>query len=292
MIDYNNPSVEQHLGWSALDIARILLPLHYITWSFPEYAPLIQKVIGRWDLNALSINGQLTGTSSIKNKIHTTQEGRLGYEQYAAKSLMLYGLDTIKSSEYNTNLKFKKIEGVYIPTDIRSPKTHNAQNYILSEPFILDGLEFGWDTYSKNLAYRVYQAQVARFKNKGIYTAVTEDNIDKEPYFVYNAVYINGKAWQTISDTGVNVPDAKTVSAKAAIGWYVLYNDEYTAQLVQHVTKANTSDKGWFAGIYEKDNKINAILTANTNGIILEALYFKRFGSFLPNAYKSQSNHE
>jgi hypothetical protein len=292
MIDYNDPSVEKHLGWSALDIARILIPLHYITWSFPEYAPLIQQIIGRWDLNALSQNGELSGASNMNNKLHIIQEGRLGYEQYAAKSLMLYGLDTIKSSEYNTNLKFKKIEGVYIPTDIRTPKTHHAQNYILSEPFILDGIEFGWDTYSKNLAYRVYQAQVARFKNQGIYTAVTEDNIDKAPYFVYNAVYINGKAWQTVSDTGVTIPDAKTVSSKAAIGWYVLYNDEYTTQLVQHVTKARTSDKGWFAGIYEKDNKVNAILTANTNGIILEALYFKQFGSFLQNAYKSQSNHE
>lgn len=292
MIDYNNPSVEKHLGWSALDVARILIPLHYITWSFPEYAPLVQQVIGRWDLDALSTNGQLSGGSRLNNKLEVTQEGRLGYEQYAAKSLMLYGLNTIKSSEYNTNLKFKKIEGVYIPTDIRSPKTHHAQNYILSEPFILDGIEFGGDTYSKNLAYRVYRAQAARFKNKGIYTAVTEDNIDKEPYFAYNAVYINGKAWQTVSDTGVTLRDAKTVSAKAAIGWYVLYNDEYTTQLVQHVSKARTSDRGWFAGLYEKDNKINAILTANTNGIILEALYFKQFGSFLKNAYKSKFHHE
>ncbi len=293
MINYDDPYKDKQLGWSTLDIARIMIPLHYITWTFPQYAPLIQKIISRWDLPSLVSEGELTGGHySNSKKLKIVQEGRLGYEQYASKSLMLYGLDATKSSEYGTNLKFQKVEGVDLPTDIRDPKNYAAQNYILSEPFILDGLEFGWDAYSKNLAYRVYQAQVARFKKTGIYTAVTEDNIDRAPYFVYNAIYNHGKTWQTVTDTGVSIPDAKTVSSKAAIGWYVLYNDEYTTKLIQHITRANTPDQGWFAGIYEKDNKINAILTANTNGIILEALYFKQFGNFVHNAYKSKFHHE
>lgn len=254
---------------------------------------LIQKIIGRWDLTSIASEGELTGGEySNSKKLKVIQEGRLGYEQYAAKSLMLYGLDTTKSSQYDKNLKFKKIEGVNIPTDIRNPKTHTAQNYLVSEPFILDGLEFGWDAYSKELAYRVYQAQVARFKKTGIYTAVTEDNIDRPPYFIYNSVYNNGKPWQAVTETGVSMPDTKAVSSKAALGWYVLYNEEYTTQLMKHVSRASTPDKGWFAGIYENNNKINAILTANTNGIILEALYFKQFGNFVQNAYKSKFHHE
>lgn len=292
MIDYGDPWKEKHVGWSALDIARLMVPLYYITWSFPEYSDLVKQIITRWDFSSLVSKGELTGASYTDDKLNITQEGRLGYEQYAAKSLMLYGLDIIKSSQYDSNLKFRKVEGIYIPTDIRDPKTHKAQNYIVSEPFILDGLEFGWDAYSKNLAYRVYRAQVERFKNTGIYTAVSEDNIDQAPHFVYNTVYAKGQEWHTITEHGISIPDAKSLSTKASIGWYVLYNDSYTAELIPQISKAIKPNKGWFAGIYEKNGKINAILTANTNAIILEALYFKQCGNFIQNAHKIKFHHE
>lgn len=281
MVDYNDPWVENHIGWSVLDISRLMVPLYYLAWSFPEYADLIKEILKRWKLDLLVSKGEIIGAHYNDGKLELTQEGRLGYEEYAAKSLALYGLDVVKSSQYDANLKFKKIEGVYVATDSRDPKTHKAQNYIVSEPYILDGIEFGWDSYSKNLSYRVYKAQLERFKNTGIYTAVSEDHIDQSPHFIYNAVYARGKAWQTLTELGEDASNFRSISTKAAIGWYVLYEEDYTSKLIQQIMKSKDPNNGWFAGIYEKDNKVNSMLTTNTNGIILESLCFKVYGPFI-----------
>lgn len=281
MVDYNDPLTNKPRGWSALDIARLLVPLYYIGWAYPEYAEQVRAIIKRWDLKSLTRKGYLQGASFEKSGIMLEQEGRIGYEEYAAKSLQLFGLDVVKAAQTDMYLEFKYISGSEVPTDIRSPKTHRAQNYTLTEPFILDAFEFGLDTNSTSLAYRVYKAQEGRFHETGIYTAVSEDNIDQAPFFVYNSVFAAGKEWHAVTQDGIDADDYKTLSTKAAIGLYILYNTDYTSELAKQVEFLSTP-KGWFAGIYEKGHNTNAVLTANTNAVILEALCFKKFGSLIP----------
>jgi hypothetical protein len=64
---------------------------------------------------------------------------------------------------------------------------------VVSEPYVLDGIEFGWDDTSRDFAYRVYQAQYNRYVRTGIPTAVSEDNLDQAPYFVYNSILFEGE---------------------------------------------------------------------------------------------------
>jgi hypothetical protein len=227
-------------------------------------------------------NGELQGaTVDAAGKTAYVQEGRLGYEEYSAKSFNLLGLDVGKSNSYKDYLAYVDVYGIQIPIDKRSPEQFNAHNYVVSESYILDGLEYGWDTISKEFAYRVYQAQEARFKSTGQVTAVSEDNINGDPYFVYNTVYTDGKIWNAITEEGVDASKFKTVSTKAALGWSVLYQTPYRNTLIDAVKKLYDPAKGWYSGVFETSKEANDAITANTNAIILEALCFKKYGKLL-----------
>lgn len=282
-----DPWVEKNTGWSGLDVARIIMALHVISIHEPKFMPLIKSIFQGWNLRDLIHEGQLQG-GSVENDeaLESSQEGRLGYEQYASRCLNLIGLDTPASNRHETNLKFQDIYGVDVPIDKRIAKTHHADSYTLSEPYILEGLEFGWNALSQNLACNVYKAQEERFKHTNIYTAVSEDNVDSGPNFVYNAVIINGKPWVAVTDKGEEANDYRTLSTKAAIGWFVLFETPYTNDMVGHlIGNVINPDEGWFAGIYENDQRINTALSLNTNGIILESLYVKCFGPLVASAY-------
>ena len=65
----------------------------------------------------------------------------MGYEEYAAKAFYLMGMDVYRALRYMDFLEFIDIYGIRVPYDLRDPKTYGAHNYILSEPYILDGIE-------------------------------------------------------------------------------------------------------------------------------------------------------
>ncbi len=282
MVDYTNNVTERGIGWSALDIGRLFVPFNILVWQYPEFTLDVNKVIKSWDMEAMVVNGVLYGAEVTEEGLtNFVQEGRIGYEEYAAKSVGLLGMDVSEALLYNDFLQYESISGVEIPTDNRIPEIFKAHNYVVSEPYILDAIEYGGDQVSKEFAYRVYQAQENRYTNQGIITAVSEDNIDQAPYFVYNTVFSNGKAWNAITDTGEDASEFRTVSTKAALGWYLLYETPYTEKLKQYIENNFDPDKGWYSGIYEKDGSINTAITANSNAIILEALQYKVNGPLL-----------
>jgi len=61
----------------------------------------------------------------------------------------------------------------------------------------------------------------------------------------------------------------------------VLFEGNYPAQLLAAVDEMVT-DSGLYAGKYEQDGSLNRVLTANTNGIILESLAYRVHGPWLP----------
>jgi Protein of unknown function (DUF3131) len=283
MADYKNNVTDRGIGWSAIDVGRILVPLNIIMWNYPKFMPEIRAIVSKWQLPKLLINGELQGATvdPATNKTVYVQEGRLGYEEYSAKSFNLLGLDVSKSMNYKDYLAFVDIYGIEIPIDKRDPEKFHAHNYVVSENYILDGLEYGWDYLSKEFAYRVFKAQEARYQNTGLVTAVSEDNIKDDPYFVYNTVYTDGKAWNAIGEKGEDATQYKTISTKAAIGWSILYKTPYSQKLVDAVKHLYDPKKGWYSGYYEVLKKTNEALSANTNAIILETLCFKKFGRLL-----------
>jgi len=286
MADYNNKNTDLGIGWSAIDIGRVMVPLQIIAWTFPNYQPLVKNILSRWNFKMLLKGGQMHGAKYTDGEVHYVQEGRLGYEEYAAKSFQLIGLDVSQAMNYLDYINIIEIDNIDIVTDSRDPQIYTAHNYVVSEPYILDGIEYGWDVISKELAYRVYSAQKNRYLRTGILTAVSEDNIDQAPYFVYNTVFTDGSAWNTITEQGEDASKFKSLSTKAVFGWYVLYKDEYVKKLINKASTLYDPKKGWYSGFYENLKRPNKAITANTNGIILQSLAYKQFGPLLQTSFK------
>ncbi len=276
-VDYGQLEKRTEIGWSALDLGRMAIWLKIVGTKYPQWRSQTQSVWKHWRVERLTKNGQMYGTTVIKGKEQYNQEGRLGYENYAAYGLKLWGLD-VKQALHASSVAFVNLYGQSIPYDRRDYKTSEANNYVLSEPYILDGIETGFAALPKAYADRILAAQEARYRATKQLTAVTEDNLDRPPYFVYSSLFVNGEPWATITDTRQHYNNLRFLSAKAAIGWHVLYNTAYTRQLFNFVQANLKSDRGWYNGFYESLHQPNQSLTANNNGVILESLLYKQSG--------------
>jgi enterochelin esterase-like enzyme len=277
-VNYGQLNKRDEIGWSALDLGRMALWLKIVGTKYPQLRDRTNAVWQHWQLRRLTKDGQLYGTAIVQSKEQYNQEGRLGYESYAAYGLKLWGLDVKQALNTQTHVAFVNLYGQRVPYDRRDYKTSEANNYVLSEPYILDGIETGFQSLPKAYADGVLAAQEARYQATQQLTALTEDNLDRAPYFVYNTLFVNGQPWATITDTRQQRNDLRFFSAKAAIGWHVLYNTPYTQKLFAFVPANLKSDQGWYNGFYETLKQPNRALTANNNGVILESLLYKQVG--------------
>ncbi|MEA5552647.1 DUF3131 domain-containing protein [Anabaena cylindrica UHCC 0172] len=281
MTDYGNNPLEKGIGWSALDIGRILAAFHIIGTCHPQYNDWLKGIIAKWQVARSLKDDQLYGAVVLPDgKTLLVQEGRLGYEEYAVRGYELWGFKAPKAVELEP-FKFVEVNGVQIPVDSRDFQTTNANNYVVSESYILDGIEFGLESYLKKYAADVLEVQKRRFESTGQLTAVSEDNIDQAPYFLYNTVYSNGVPWATITDENKPYPQLRSISTKAAFGWRYLYPDNAYAQKVFDAVKdlRDPQGGGFYAGLYEETKQPNKSLTGNTNGLIMEILYYKARGN-------------
>ncbi len=289
MVNYGNEVVDGGIGWSAIDIARLLLALRSAERHFPRFGPAIRVVIGNWKVADIGGSGELIGANVSDDETNYVQEGRIGYEQYAARAAALWGLDVGAAISVRRVLAWTSTEGVDIPKDRRSHLRFGAITPVLSEPFVLQGLELGFDADGHRLAQQVYRAQEARYENKGIITAVTEDHLDRDPYFLYAAVRGDGKDWPALTEGGGNYPELRTVSVKAAFGWDAIFGTEYTEMVVSGLADLGQDPGGWMAGRYEATGEDNAVLSLNTNAVVLEALHRVQYGPFMQ-AHASLAN--
>lgn len=209
------------------------------------------------------------------------QEGRLGYEEYAARGVALYGLDVQSAIRIDDYAEEVTVLGTKIATDARYRLHSGAHSFTVTEPYLLMAFELGLDETSVELLYRLFQAQRERYKTTGIVTALSEDHLDQPPYFLYHSIVGDGVAWASLDDDGNNYPELRSFSTKAGYGLSVLYSGQYAEILRQTARNAVSAKGGWIAGFYEADGRPNRALTLNTNAVILEALHFKRFGPLL-----------
>ncbi|EBA03776.1 hypothetical protein RB2150_04733 [Rhodobacterales bacterium HTCC2150] len=286
MTDYeNNPSIGG-IGWSALDLGRLLLALKVLSNRVPELDTKIRKLNTSWSLAEMSKNGYLSGSHRLNSQsLERRQEGRIGYEQYAARAALLYGLDALHAATPVDNLTWKKVEGVNIPIDVRRFQDFSAITPITSEPYFMMALEMGLDTDSSLHAFQVYRAQEARFTKTGIRTLVSEDHLNDAPYFAYSTVFGNGKSWAVLGEDGTEYPDFRTISLKSAFAWNAIYQTKYTHETLALLDDLKSNEDGWMAGRFENSSENNTALSLNTNAIVLESLHYTEFGSFL-NSYR------
>ena len=167
------------------------------------------------------------------------QEGRLGYEQYGAKGLISAGLDASRAIEVADTLRVVEAAGVQVPVDARDQQRFGSYVCTTSEPYIMDGLEFGFDTRSRAFAWAVLQAQQPRAKASGIPTAVSEGHVPDAPYFLYNCVVGNGVPWAVLSPDSQRFDQLRFLDTKSVFAWSALFPTPYTESLLQEVFPLN-----------------------------------------------------
>ena len=293
-VNYANKPGE--VGFSALDIGRLLVWLKILKENYPYLANGIDNTLLRWNYcKVVGEDGQLVGSilNSKKETVYV-QEGRLGYEEYAAKGFALWGFDVAKAVS-PVPYAFTNIYGVDVPYDPRDPRIFKTKNSVLMESYLLDGLEMGWDEpndketegdvashgWRAEFASRVYLAQQRRFEETGIMTARSEHQVNGSPYFVYDTIFADGYAWNTVEPSGAYQPKRAAVSGKAAIGMWALWKTDYTDRLFDLMADLYDPEKGIYEGLYEDGSGKIPLQTANNNGIILAALLFKAQGPIL-----------
>lgn len=287
-IDFSGKEAET--GWSAVELGHLMIWLKIVREKYPEYGEYIDKTILRWDFcDVIDSTGVLYGSSKVKSKIYKYQEGRLGMEEYAAKGFQAWGFGTRIASMTGPCNK-TNLYGIEIPIDARDNRLTGGHNNLDSEPFILDGLEFGWkgsgssrrmdhiasDKSYREIADKVYKVQELRFRNENIFTARASNHMSTSPYFLYNGVYVDGYPWNTISEDGKYLPQYSLVSTKAVFGFWVLWNTKYSNRLMDLANTLYDSQRGWFEGRFEQGGGYNRSITLSTNAMVLECLYFKQ----------------
>ncbi|MDF5735908.1 MULTISPECIES: DUF3131 domain-containing protein [unclassified Nostoc] len=275
----DTPDPKGTSGWSVLDMARFLLGLHVMRSHYPEYSDRINRIVAGWNLSKLVKDGWLNGAIPRAGKLLEVQEGRLGYEQYAAHSLKLWNIRATNALS-NPPVKTVKVDGVTLQIDQRNLKNSGATNYLTNDPYLLWGLEMGWNDAVKPQVQNLLKVQLQRFKRTGILTAINEDSLDRPPYFLYYSVYANGEAWQAVNTSGKAYPQLRFVSTKAAFSWFALMPDEaYTKMLRNFVQNLSDKNRGYLSGRYENSKLgVNASLDVNTNAIVLESLLYQARG--------------
>lgn len=273
-VTYGQLDKTQEIGFSALDLGRLVMWLDIVAKKYPHHAAASRSVTARWKLKRLVHQNQLMGTDVRTAKETWNQERRLGYEQYAAYALKKIGVVASKSLDSQAEAKFVNVMGTSIPVDKRT----TYRNHVTSEPYILDGLETGFQALPADYAARLLQVQLRRYQATNQLTAWSEDNLDREPWFVYNCIFVEGQPWKTLDMSGKESPDARGSSLKAAVGWHVLFRTRYTEKLYKGMRWLGDPERGAFAGFYEQTQEPNRALTLNTNGIILQSLLYNHVG--------------
>ena len=283
MVDYGNHVSVDGMGVSTLDLARLSSWLNILACLHPKHAIAAQNVILRWKFCNLIKEGQMNGLAldPVTKNLKVLQEGRLGYEQYAGKVFKMMGFDQSMSASYKNEFSSEiEIYGVPIAYDTRDPRKLGAYNYVVTESYVMDVFEHGFDAENTPLTNNIFEVQKRRWQQTGQVTAVSEDNVDRKPSFVYNTIFVAGSPWNTITDTGLDMDHLKSISTKAALAMAFLYpEDPYSGALIDSVSSAYDPEKGWYSGVYEKGLGYNDIITSNTNGVILSGLLYKKYGA-------------
>jgi len=293
MISYDGRP--EQIGWSAVDMGRLLIWLRILRTSYPKYGEYIDKAVFRWNFcDVIDRCGMLYAGSESNSELDLFQEGRLGYEEYAAAGYQLLGFNTEESSAIEP-YEVVTVFGVDLLKDARDPRNFNVFSPILSGPYLYYGLELNWDEIGDfwsldsmhsladlgDLADRVYFAQEARYFQHRILTARTDHQLARPPYFVFDSIYADGYAWNTISDNGTPHQNLALVSTRAVFGMWALWKTEYTDRLMSVTETLYNKDRGWWEGRYEISGAYDTTTTAATNAMVLQALLYKTKGKLL-----------
>jgi hypothetical protein len=262
-------------GWSAVDLGRLLVWLRIVSQEDPAFAAAAQLAVERLDLNRMTERGLIWGGASQSGGRWTRfAEGRLGYEQYASRGYELWGHGARQAAVPDGNTRSVEVLGIPLLTDSR------PRSCLTSEPFLLWGIELGMPEWADSLSSRLLDVQEARYHGTGLLTLLSEDAVTVPPdFFYYSCVHDGTDSFVVLTPEYERAPEApKTVSTKAAFGWYALRPTLYTSMALHKIMESAVLDDQWVAAVTEGSFEPIGAPNINTTAMILEAALYVRDG--------------
>jgi hypothetical protein len=274
---------ESDIGWSGVDVGRLLLWLRIVAQRHPRFAEYVDKVVLRFSFcDVIDDCGLLHGTARSNGQVQRYQEGRLGYEQLASAGFAAWGFDTRASASWS-NTRTVNVFGLPLRVDARDPRTTGASDAVLTMPYGYLGIELGWrlpggDTTAQALGQQVVRVQEERWRREHQLTARSDYQSREAPYVVQSALFASGYPWNTVGGDGKEYESLALVSTRAAFAMWALWPGDYAQQLLAGIQWLYDPDRGWFEGRLEQGGAPQSNITLATNAAILETLLFKAKG--------------
>ncbi|WP_338464333.1 DUF3131 domain-containing protein [Franconibacter daqui] len=284
MVDFAGKPVKS--GWSARDMARLLLALRLTADWAPQYQEYLERIVLRWNFcPVVDRHGELWSSMLVEGAPTLREELRLGESEYAASAFRLWGFDPQKA--LNPPSQNVIIYQRALAVDARDPRTTWQPSLISTLPYMLPGLEYGWqppginDEISQSLRERanlVYLTQQTRWEKEKVLTARADYFVGEAPWHVADTVWGNGFAWNTLGDDGKYYPRRAQVTTKAVFALWALWETPYTDALMRVAQRMFDDKRGWYEGRVEATGDYNRMVTLSTNATVLEALFYKAHG--------------
>lgn len=271
-----------------VDVARLLVPLQILQWRYPQHAFAVSELLARWRLaDLLQANAPQNATLPVTRWVMRDDDRRssYGYRLYAAMMLRMINTPAgLAVSQPPDGIKMVEIDGVSVPDEgLRTP--WGKQPSLMSLPYLLSGLELGFDARSGEIAWRIMQIQQQRTGESSRRPAISTDYAEQAPDFV-NAqpgAQPLPRSEQTAEDDTLpqaSLTDRPLSSTRSAFSWYALFRNSWSEAQRQHMLPMLEPGRGWKAG-FNPDNSVNAHIDADTNAVVLESLTYISHGQLL-----------
>lgn len=277
------PSAAENAG-SAIDMGRLLMPLQILLWRYPQHAAAVNQLLSRWQLAGLLQSSGPQGASLPVNRwvIRTDDpRGSYGYRLYAGSVLRLINASAgLAVSQPPDGLKLVEIDGLAVPDEgLRTP--WGKQPSLISMPYLLTGLEQGFDARSGEITWRIMQIVQNRTGTPADSGEINSDYAEQAPDFVGALPGSQPLPIQNINDSASETLASRALtSTRSAFAWYALFRNRWSEALRKGMLPMIEPGKGWKAG-FNADGSVNAAIDADTNAMVLESLSYIAHGQLL-----------
>jgi len=260
-------------GFDSADTGRLLIALKVLDIETSGSLP-IDKLVGRWGFHKILVNGEmhLVSARGRRSSVHANS-----YANYASKGYQLWGFETAP------------VFGERNPLDnmddaITELGEIAARGRIGTEPHLTEEIELGGSAHGRFTADILLDAQMRRYAETGVLTAVSEGPVDFAPYFTYQGYQVTPAGGDFVVDAPTSkqayqaarrAEGLRMVSSKAAYLWYACRPGTYSQKLIDHIRASGTLPGiGFSSGVGEISQSAIRIADVNTNGIILESISY------------------
>ena len=160
------------------------------------------------------------------------------------------------------------IDGIMVPDEgLRTP--WGRQPSLISLPYLLTGLELGFDAQSAEIAWRIMQIQQRRHSLRVSKPPISTDYAEPAPD--YASALADRQPQSAFAPRSATPEQTAITSTRTAFAWYALFRNSWSEALRQQVQTLQVPGKGWQRGL-NLNRSVNDVVDGDTNAIVLESL--------------------